>query len=254
MFFMEIIELPAKRVDLKTGEESVVERVVSEKKYQILINETEVALVSASPLMVKELAVGYLVGGGFLNLEDISRIEVDERAVTVYTEKPVNLIVKHIRSSDCSSHWVSEMVTKEGIIQTSLSIPAEVILKAVSRLQSDTETWKKTHAVHSAGLFSRDGEVIGLVEDVSRHNAFDKVVGKALLDNYDFSSVFVAVSGRITQDMVVKAGNVGIPIVASRSTVIEPAVTVASALGVTVIGYVRGQHLVVFSHGERVTE
>jgi FdhD protein len=251
---MEIIEMPAKRIDLKRGEEPVIEWVVSEKKFQILINETEVALVSASPLMIKELAVGYLVGGGFLNLEDISKIEVDERAVTVITEKKVDLIIKHIRSSDCSSHWVSEIVTKEAIIQTSLSIPAEVILKAVSRLQSDTETWKKTHAVHSAGLFSKDGEVIGLVEDVSRHNAFDKVVGKALLDNYDFSSVFVAVSGRITQDMVVKAGNVGISIVASRSTVIEPAVTVASALGVTVIGYVRGNHLVVFSHDERVTE
>ncbi|MBU7018964.1 MAG: formate dehydrogenase accessory sulfurtransferase FdhD [Theionarchaea archaeon] len=251
---MEIIEMPAKRIDLKRGEEPVIERVVSEKKYQILINETEVALVSASPLMVKELAVGYLVGGGFLNLEDISRIDVDESAVTVCTEKPVNLIVKHIRSSDCSSHWISEMVTKEGIVQTSLSITAEVILKAVSRLQSDTETWKKTHAVHSAGLFSKSGEVIGLVEDVSRHNAFDKVVGKALLDNYDFSSVFVAVSGRITQDMVVKAGNVGISLVASRSTVIEPAVTVASALGVTVVGYVRSTHMVVFSHGERVTQ
>jgi hypothetical protein len=69
-----------------------------------------------------------------------------------------------------------------------------------------------------------------LVEDVSRHNAFDKVVGQALLDNYDFSSVFVAVSGRITQDMVVNAGNVGIPIVASRSTVIEPARLLAEGI------------------------
>lgn len=250
---MEMIELPVNRIDIKKGEKTEMkEWVVSEKKYQILINKTEVALVSASPSMVKELAVGYVVGGGVLHLEDITGVEVGETTVNVETEKPVDVIVRHIRSSDCSSHWVSEMVAKEGIIESTLKVPATVIVKAVSRLQSDTETWRKTHAVHSAGLFTEDGNICGLVEDVSRHNAFDKVVGRALLDGYDLSCTFVAVSGRITQDMVVKAGNVGIPIVASRSTVIEPAVTVASALGVTVIGYVRGGHLVVFAHPERV--
>lgn len=247
-----MIQIPVKRFDLKRGEESVKEWVVSEIKYQIFVNKTEVALVSASPHMVKELAVGYLVGGGFLQLKDIVDIDVDENAVTVFTENPVDAVVKLIRSSDCSSHWVSEMVAKEGIVQSSLTVAAQVILKAVSRLQSDTETWKKTHAVHSAGMFSKDGSVIGLVEDISRHNAFEKVIGKALLDEYDLSSVFVALSGRITQDMVMKAGNVGIPMIASRSTVIEPAVTVASALGVTIIGYSRGSHFVVFSHPERV--
>ena len=247
-----MIQIPVKRFDLKRGEESVNEWVVSETKYQILVNGTEVALVSASPHMVKELAVGYLAGGGFLHVEDIVTIDVDENAVTVVTENPVNAVVKHIQSPDCSSHWVSEMVAKEGIVQSSLTIAAQVILKAVSRLQSDTETWKKTHAVHSAGMFSKNGKVIVLAEDISRHNAFEKVVGKALLDGYDLSSVFVALSGRITQDMVIKAGNVGIPIVASRSTVIEPAVAIASALGVTVLGYSRGSHVVAFSHPERI--
>lgn len=249
---MEIVEVPVKRIDIKKGEETELkEWVVSEKKYQILINEIEVALISASPYMMKELTVGYVVGGGFVHLEDITDIEVGAHTVKVTTERPVDAILKHVRSSDCSSHWVSEMVAKEGIVKSALRVPAKVIVNAVSRLQSDTETWKKTHAVHSAGLFTQDA-VIGLVEDVSRHNAFDKVVGKALLEGCDFSRVFAAVSGRITQDMVVKAGNLGIPLVASRSTVIEPAVTVASALGVTVIGYVRGGHLVIFAHPERV--
>ncbi len=248
-----LIEVPVKRFDIRKGTEAeTAEWVVSEGKYQIRINETEVGLVSASPHMVKELAVGYLVGGGFLDLDDISRIEISENTVDVRTEKSVDIIVKHIRSSDCSSQWVSELVAKEGVVQSSMKISAPVVIKAVSRLQSDSELWRKTHAVHSAALFRADGTLIGLVEDVSRHNAFDKVVGRALLDGCDFSSVFAALSGRITQDMVIKAGNVGIPVLASRSTVIEPAVTLASALGVTLIGYVRGGHLVVFAHPERV--
>ena len=249
---MEITEIPAQRYDTGKGFNPVKEWVVSEKKYQIFINKTEIALISGSPDMVRELAVGYLVGGGFLNLDDITTIEVSENTVYVACEKPADVIVKHMRSSDCSSHWISEIVAKEKIVQSSLAVPAEVILHSVSQLQSDTQTWKKTHAVHSAGLFSGCGDVKLLVEDISRHNAFDKIVGKALLEKYDVSSAFVALSGRITQDMVIKAGNVGIPLIASRSTVIEPAVTVASALGICVIGYTRGQHLVVFSHPERV--
>ena len=250
---MEMTEIPVKRFDIKKGEELTKEWVVSEEKYQISVNGTEVAVVSASPSMIRELAVGYLVGGGFLQLEDIKDIEPGANMVNVVTEKPVDVLLKHIRSSDCASQWISETIAKEGIIKDSVRVPVQVMLEAVSRLQSDTETWKRTHAVHSAALFRLDGTLIELVEDISRHNAFEKVLGGALLNNYDLSSGFVALSGRITQDMVIKAGNVGVPIVASRSTVIEPAVTAASALGVTLIGYARGGHLVVFAHPERIT-
>lgn len=241
------------RVDIKKGiKTKTSELVVSEETYQIKVNNTEVALVSASPGMMKELAVGYLVGGGFLLKKDITDITVTRNVITVTAEKAVDIMVKHIRSSDCSSHWVSESVAKEGIVTSKLTVPASVIVEAVSLLQSRPQTWRRTHAVHSAALFTRDGTLMNLAEDVSRHNAFDKVVGWALLNECDFSFLFAGLSGRITKDMVIKAGNMGIPVIASRSTVIEPAVTVASALGVTVVGYVRKSHLVVFSHAERI--
>ncbi len=249
---MELREVLVKRLDEGGGEMEAKEWVVSEERYQIQVNRKEVALVSASPDMMKELAVGYVVGGGFLTMGDIREVEVGEHTVNVVTERQVEAVVKRVRESECSSHWVSAVTQKEGMVTSRLQVKVSVVLRAVSRLQSDSETWKKTHAVHSAALFRENGDLIGLVEDISRHNAFEKIIGKALLDKIDLSSTFAAVSGRITQDMVFKAGNVGIPVLASRSTVIEPAVAVASALGVTLLGYVRGDHLVVFSHGERV--
>lgn len=248
---MELREVTVKRLDERRGETEAKEWVVSEGRYQIQVNGKEVALVSASPDMMKELAVGHVVGGGFLTMDDIKEVEVGEHTVNVVTEKQVD-VVRRMRESECSSHWVSAVIQKEGMITSRLQVKVSVVLRAVSRLQSDSETWKKTHAVHSAALFRENGDLIGLVEDISRHNAFEKIIGKALLDKIDLSSTFAAVSGRITQDMVFKAGNVGVPVLASRSTVIEPAVSVASALGVTLLGYVRGDHLVVFSHGERV--
>jgi formate dehydrogenase accessory protein FdhD len=250
---MDVTEVLVNRFDIKKGiKTKTSELVVSEETYQINVNDTEVALVSASSGMMKELAVGYVVGGGFLRLNDITDITATKTTITITTKKDVDITIKHIRSSDCSSHWVSESVAKEGIITSTLTVPAPVIGEAVSLLQSHPHIWRKTHAVHSAALFTGDGTLLKLVEDVSRHNAFDKVIGWALLNNYDFSLLFAGLSGRITKDMVIKAGNMGIPIIASRSTVIEPAVTVASALGVTLIGYVRKSHLVVFSHAERI--
>ena len=250
---MDVTEVFVTRFDIKKGAKTKTkELVVSEETYQINVNNTEVALVSASRNMMKELAVGYLVGGGFLRLTDITDITTTKSAITVTTKKEVTITVKHIRSSDCSSHWVSESVAKEGITTSTVTVPASIIGEAVSLLQSRPQTWRKTHAVHSAALFTEDGTLLKLVEDVSRHNAFDKVIGWALLNNYDFSFLIAGLSGRITKDMVIKAGNMGIPIIASRSTVIEPAITVASALGVTLIGYVRKSHIVVFSHAERV--
>ncbi len=250
---MDVTKVFVNRFDNKKGiKTKTSELVVSEETYRINVNDTEVALVSASSGMMKELAVGYVVGGGFLLLNDITDITATNTTITIKTKKTVDITVKHIRSSDCSSHWISESVAKEGIITSTLTVPASIISEAVSLLQSRPQIWRKTHGVHSAALFTKDGTLLKLVEDVSRHNAFDKVIGWALLNNYDFSFLFAGLSGRITKDMVIKAGNMGIPIVASRSTVIEPAVTVASALGVTLIGYVRKSHLVVFSHAKRI--
>ncbi|KYK38211.1 MAG: formate dehydrogenase accessory sulfurtransferase FdhD [Theionarchaea archaeon] len=240
-------EVPVNRVDLIKGTEiETKEWVVSEEQYHIWVNEIEVGSVSASPSKIKELAVGYLVGGGMVSLDDITSIGVSCDAITVETENPEKTL-DHIRTKKFQvSH-----IGADKIIHGS-TVPASVILNSVSRLQSDTETWKKTHAVHSAALFTADGTLCELVEDISRHTAFDKVIGWGLLNNCHFSSTFVAISGRIARDMVVKAGNVGVPLVASRSTIIEPAASVASATGITLIGYVRDGHLVVFSHPERV--
>jgi FdhD protein len=237
-----VVEIPAKRFDIEKGIETETrEWVVAEKKYQIMASSTEVATISASPDMIKELVVGYLVGGGFLHFSDIADIQVDESTITVATGS--NSAEGIVGSS------LSEMA--KNTIESPLKIPVSTILHAVSQLQFDAEIWKKTNATHSAALCTGEGTLGCLAEDVSRHSAFCKAIGWALLNNFHGSS-FIALSGRISQDMIIGAKNVGIPLIASRSTIIEPAAALASAFGITVIGYVREGHLVVFAHPERV--
>ncbi len=245
---MEMTEVPVKRFDTKKGTIETKEWVVSEKKVRLMINTEEVTILSASPSMIKELAVGYVVGGGFLNINDVKEVHVDGDTATILTEKTVDT-ARPVKLTEFPQ--ISEVLTEKGTVESPSKVSASAIIKAVSKLQSGSRIWEKTHAVHSAALFTERGDILLLVEDVSRRNAFDKVIGYALLNG--ISSVSIAISGRISQDMVLKAGRVGISLVASRSTIIEPAVTAASALGITLIGYVRGSHLVIFAHPERVS-
>lgn len=233
--------IPVHRFDiLKNTVIPTKEWVISEKRYHILINNTEVTTVVASPSFLKELAVGYVVGRGILHIEDITDITLTKNNIHVKTES-------HIETLD------TEPKICEPKNECTANIPASLLVKAASKLQTDTNLWKKTNAAHSAALCTVNGDTLKIIEDVSRHNAFNKVIGWGLLNTCDFSCSFIVLSGRIAQDMVVKAQNVGCFIVASRSTVIEPAATIAKTLDVTVIGYIREDHIVVFSHPQRVT-
>lgn len=233
--------IPVHRFDiLKNTFTSTKEWVISEKRYHILINNVEVTTMVASPSFLKEMAAGYVVGRGILHLEDITDITIKQNNIHVKT-KP------HIEPLD------TEPKICEPKNECTANIPAPIFVKAASKLQTDTTLWKKTNAAHSAALCTFSGDTLKIIEDVSRHNAFDKVIGWGLLNTCDFSCSFIVLSGRIAQDMVVKAQNVGCFIVASRSSVIEPAVTIANTLDVTVIGYIREDHIVVFSHPQRVT-
>ncbi|MGD2247379.1 MAG: formate dehydrogenase accessory sulfurtransferase FdhD [Candidatus Methanofastidiosia archaeon] len=233
--------IPVHRFDiLKNTVTPTKEWVITEKRYRLLINNTEVTTVVASPSFLKELAVGYVVGRGILHIEDITGVTINQNSIHVTTES-------HIEPFDTEP----TICEPKNVCKT--TVPASLFVKAASKLQTDTTLWKKTNAAHSAALCTFSGDILKIIEDVSRHNAFDKVIGWGLLNTCNFSCSFIVLSGRIAQDMVVKAQNVGCFIVASRSTVIEPAVTIGNTLDVTVIGYVREDHIVVFSHPERVT-
>ncbi|MBU6998600.1 MAG: formate dehydrogenase accessory sulfurtransferase FdhD [Theionarchaea archaeon] len=214
------------------------EWVVTEQEYHLILDGHEVTLLHASPGMEKQLAVGYLAGRGITF--DCEAVRVQGNTITVgANQSPVELV----QSPPQKMH---------SLTAGSPRIPASLLVHAASRLQKDSLTWRKTRATHSVALFQKDGTLIQLVEDVSRRSALDKSIGQAVLDSRDLSLAFAVLSCRITEDMVIKAANVGIPIVASRSTVIEPAVTAAHNLGVTLLGYTQEDHAVAFAHPERI--
>jgi FdhD protein len=114
------------------------------------------------------------------------------------------------------------------------------------------ETFRKTGGVHVAALYSAGGELLSLSEDVGRHNAVDKVIGDGVTKNLNFENSFLALSGRLSGDIVLKSARMRIPMVASLAAAINSGVEVAQRTGITLIGFVRGKRMNVYTYPERI--
>jgi FdhD protein len=112
----------------------------------------------------------------------------------------------------------------------------------------------KTGGTHCAILFSQDGHPLSSAEDIGRHNAVDKTIGGGLMKGVDFSETWLAVSGRLPADMVLKAVIVGIPLIASVSAATSGGIESGERAGVTVVGFVRGGKLNCYCHPQRINK
>jgi len=128
-----------------------------------------------------------------------------------------------------------------------------VLLRLPETLREGQALFGKTGGVHAAGLFTTDGELVCLREDVGRHNAVDKVVGWALREGrLPLSDTVLQVSGRASFELVQKAWLAGIPVLSAVSAPSSLAVELAKRAGMTLAGFSRGSTVNVYTHAGRV--
>lgn len=132
-------------------------------------------------------------------------------------------------------------------------VPASVLVGLPDALRSAQKLFERTGGLHGAGLFRADGTLVAVREDVGRHNALDKLTGRALLRRgLPLDGHIVALSGRIGYELVQKAALAGVPILVAVSAPSSLAVETAERLGVTTVGFVRPGRANVYTHPERV--
>lgn len=155
----------------------------------------------------------------------------------------------------CGRQTLDSLAVDVPPIDTNLTIRSSLVLNLPKELRGSQTVFDETGGLHAAGLFSPDGALIAAAEDVGRHNAVDKVVGRMLMsERLPLTDHVLCVSGRTSFEILQKALFAGIPIVAAVSAPSSLAIELAERFGITLIGFVRDETFNIYAHADRVIE
>lgn len=255
---MEIVKIDTSAKIIQKVEGYVAE----EASIHIFINMKPYATLMCTPKDLKELVAGHLLSEGVVNaVDEIQEITVGEEGIcnvklapSVNVERRLKLVSRLYRiiPSACGGPYTPQLVKRLKPVQSAVRVKAETVQKCVNNLNRMAETFIKTGGVHVAAVYRVDGALVAFAEDVGRHNAVDKALGKAAMAKTPFSECFLALSGRLTADIILKAARVGLPVVASISAALNSGIEVARKANLTLIGFVRGKSMNVYNAPERI--
>jgi FdhD protein len=133
-------------------------------------------------------------------------------------------------------------------------VPVQTLYTLPDQLQANQRVFASTGGLHAAALFTTSGALMAVREDIGRHNAVDKLIGRAFLDGtLPLRDSILLVSGRMSFEIVLKALAAGIPLLAAVSAPSSLAVDLAAASGITIAGFLRGDNVNVYTHPERIS-
>jgi len=194
------------------------------------------------------------------SVDEIEKISLKEEACQIKLKSKVNLnrrfkLLKpfsRVILSACGGSSPYQFTGRLPKVKSDMRVSAETISNCVNNLNFVAQTFRKTGGVHAAVIHKSDGKLVAFAEDIGRHNAVDKVVGYGALNKIDLGTCFLVLSGRLTGDIVVKAARAGLPIVASLAAAVDSGIRIAKDTGLTLIGFVRGKRMNVYSFPERI--
>ncbi|MFW6111311.1 MAG: formate dehydrogenase accessory sulfurtransferase FdhD [Thermoproteota archaeon] len=257
------ILLDAERIDISTGtRQRIEEPVAMEAPVNVYINGNYVITLLSTPRLQRELAVGWLFDEGVLrSWEEIEGIILRRNNVRVTTKNPLPeerlsvVGMTRILTTACGlsiNKFLKVIKQKcKDPIKSDYTVEARGILRMVKNLDEIAELFKATGGTHAAALFE-EGELKASAEDIGRHNAMDKTIGIAVEEGVNFSRCTLISSGRQPADMVLKAVNMGIPILATKASPIRSGIIAAKKTGITLICFVRQHRMNVYTHNDRI--
>ncbi|MBI2799127.1 MAG: formate dehydrogenase accessory sulfurtransferase FdhD [Gammaproteobacteria bacterium] len=241
------------------------DRIAEETPVAILCNGEPHAVMLMSPCDLEDFALGFALTEGLI-AEPRELVLVERRALDDGIE--LDLVMPVDRTSRvssgarslagrsgcgiCGKRMVSDAMRTPAAVARVPTLSRAAIARGAAALSDRQVLNRETGAVHAAAWVDLDGSIVALREDIGRHNALDKLIGARA--RADFPPGFVLVTSRASYEIVMKAAAACIGLLAAVSAPTARAVRLAEICNVTLAGFVRGTDLVIYSHGERITD
>jgi FdhD protein len=248
---VDVVRLP--------GGGSETDAVAVEEPLEIRINGEAVAVTMRTPGHDEELALGFCLSEGLQPRSAALPDDLAANTVEVTAEESAPATVKRnfYTSSSCGvcGKGALEAVAVEAPrVDSDVCVAADVVSALPQRLRAEQAAFDATGGLHATGLFTAEGELLCIREDVGRHNAMDKVVGWAFREErLPLSEAVLCVSGRLSFELVQKAAVAGCPVLVAVGAPSSLAIELAADRGLTVCGFVRDGRTNVYTEPWRIS-
>ncbi len=234
--------------------------IAIETALEVRLNKEFIAAFVCSPGMEKELAIGYLLSTGIVSsFEDISEVRYSSHRCFIKTREEASVEtqrgfsqIRRFIGTECSAPEVlRELRTAEGVpvIKKTMEIEFESLFKIAGKLRDLQISRKKTGAFHGALIYNHAADEYVFAEDLGRHNAVDKTIGRAVQQGFDLTECMIFTSGRLTADIVSKCAWTSIPLLVSFAVSTDAGVKFAQRANLTLAGAFKGRSLRVYNQG-----
>ena len=252
------------RDDLVVGEEPLEIRAAGPRQEPV-----QVAVTMRTPGHEEELALGFLTSEGLLAGNEVIGVQYGDPGVMAEPDDTVLVRLAHrfdpslaakrnfvatASCGICGKASIDDVAVRCEPLPRGLPVVSrKVIISMPDELRAAQAAFERTGGLHAAGLFETDGSLVAIREDVGRHNALDKLIGSRVrVRELPLWDRLLMVSGRVSFEIGQKAAVAGVPIICAVSAPSDLAVRLADRLGVTLIGFLRGDEFNVYSHDGRV--
>ena len=249
--------------DLLAGEEPMAIRAAGPGQEPV-----DVAVTMRTPGEDEELAAGFLFTEGLVRPGGIAGFELGHPSDVAHPDDEVTVrladrfdvsamgarnFVATASCGICGKASLDAIALRCPRVEPGPTVRRSVLLGLPDALRTGQAVFRRTGGLHAAGLFRPDGSLVRVAEDVGRHNALDKLVGASVLaGEVPLTGHVVLVSGRLAYEIVAKAGAAGVPFLAAVGAPTDLAVDAAERLGMTIVGFLRGDGFNVYAGPERI--
>ncbi len=245
----------------KDGQQSEIEdSLAMETPLTIFLNDQEIVTLLSTPAYLEELAVGFLFSEGLVKegASDV-KVSVDQEKGLAWVKSSRSSAIaeqaflKRYITTGCGkgTTFYNVLDAKSNRVETELTFSAQKISNLMVSVQQASQLFKETGGVHLTALCTQE-EVVIAREDIGRHNALDKIVGRCFMEGISLKDKIIFSTGRLSSEILLKVARLGVPVLVSRSAPTELAVRLSKELGVTLIGFARAGRMNIYSNESRI--